>query len=455
MARFLALIVAITFFALPTTASPAAAAPDNYNPGPGPTFNSPLGGTDQRRKIFRKIIRSINSSARGSEIQILTWNFLTADGTDALLNAQRRGVRVRMLMDASNNSEIPNGPFRRLRFELREGNERAAKGRKSWARMCEGSCRGTVGAAHAKFFMFSKVGKTKRVVMQGSANLTLASTNNQWNDIYTHTRTRGVWRFYNKVFHEAAKDKKAKHPFVSRNFHGFRLMMFPLAAKKRDPVMSLLNKIKCWDATNTASHRTRIRIAPDVIRQERGMRLARKIRQLWDRGCDIKIGYTVVGLDVGRLLRSHAGRGPVPMKHLVQDFDGDGEFDNYFHLKAMSVVGHVGRDRSNYVVLNGSANWSGLARVSDENLGIYWDKQRTLQYQEHIDYWYKNFPKPPAIDENNTDDEEVPPNARVTTRGTGPNQLVFGFGENAVFEDGTPYSLTGVDPYAHVDVDLG
>ena len=84
------------------------------------------------------------------------------------------------------------------------------------------------------------------------------------------------------------------------------------------------------------------------------------------------------------------------MKHLVQDFDEDGEFDNYFHLKSMSIVGNVGGDRSGYVVLNGSANWSGLARVSDENLGIYWNKQRTLQYEEHIDYWYTNFPKPPA-----------------------------------------------------------
>jgi len=448
VARFLVLIVAITCLVIPATGSPAAAAPDRFSPKPGVTFNSPLGGMEQRRKIFRKIIRSINSSGRGSEIQMLTWNFLTADGTDALLAAQRRGVRVRLLMDASNNREIPNGPFRRLRAELREGSERAPRGRKSWARMCQNSCRGSVGAAHAKFFMFSEVGKVKRVVMQGSANLTLASTNNQWNDIYTHTRNRNVWRFYNKVFQEAARDKKARRPYASKEFNGFRLIMFPLAGQKHDPVMQLLNKVNCMGATNTASHRTRIRIAPDVIRQERGMKLARKVRQLWERGCDIRIGYTIVGLDVGRLLRAPGGRGPVPMKHLVQDLDGDGEFDNYFHLKAMSVVGHVGGDRSNHVVLNGSANWSGLARVSDENLGIYWDKRRTLQYQEHIDYWYTNFPKPPPDNGN----DEVPPNARATTRETAPDRLVFGSGPNAVFEDGTPYSLTGVDPYAHVDL---
>ena len=81
--------------------------------------------------------------------------------------------------------------------------------------MCKGSCRGAAGSAHAKFFMFSQVGRVPRVVMQGSANLTLASTNNQWNDIYTHTRNKQVWRFYSRVFGEATRDKKARHPFAA------------------------------------------------------------------------------------------------------------------------------------------------------------------------------------------------------------------------------------------------
>ena len=445
MARILVLLIAITAFLVPT-GTPASAAPDNFTPKPGVTFNSPLGDRSTRRAIFHKIIRSINSSPRGSEIQIFSWNFLTREGTDALLRAQKRGVRVRLLMDDMNNTEIPNQPYRRLRAGLRAGNDKWPKDRNSWARVCRGSCRGTNGSAHAKFFMFSHVGKVKRVVMQGSANLTLASTTNQWNDLYTHTRSREVWDFYSKVFHEAARDRKAPRPFASKGFGDFRLMMFPLTGKAvRDPVMQLLNKVQCRGATNTASGRTRIRIAPDVIRQERGMALARKVRQLWNHGCDVRIGYTVVGIDVGRMLRSQEGRGPVPMKHLVQDFDGDGEFDNYFHLKSMSIVGNVGGDRSGYVVLNGSANWSALSRVSDENLGIYWGKRQTLRYQEHIDYWYTNFPRSAK--------EDTSTNARLTTRTHTPDQLVFGTDEDSVYEDGTPYSRTGVDPYANLELD--
>ena len=133
------------------------------------------------------------------------------------------------------------------------------------------------------------------------------------------------------------------------------------------------------------------------------------------------------------------------MKHLVQDFDGDGEFDNYFHLKAMSIVGNVGGDRSGYVVLNGSANWSGLARVSDENLGIYWNKALTLRYQKHLDYWYTHFPQ---LERRRT------PRARGSRPGRPrPDQLVFGSGADAEYEDGTPYSPTGVDPYANFELD--
>jgi hypothetical protein len=449
VARLLALVVLIAALAVPS-ATPASATPDHYTPRRGPTFNSPIGDLTARRAIFRKIIRSIDSSPRGSEIKIFSWNFLTRQGTDSLLRAQRRGVTVRLLMAATNNTEIVNQPYRRLKAGLHHGNRRVAKGRHSWARVCGHSCRGRGGSAHSKFFMFSHAGKVRRVVIQGSANLTVASTSNQWNDVYTHTRSRPVWRFYKRIFHEAAKDRPARRPYAAKSFRGYRLLMFPLAGKKvHDPVRNLLNKVRCTRATNTASHRTRIRIAPDVIRNDRGMALARKVRQLWNHGCDIRIGYTVVGVAIGRMLRSSAGRGPVPMKHLVQDFNGDGEFDNYFHLKAMSIIGNFGGDRSNSVVLNGSANWSGLARASDENLGIYYGRRIALRYQQHLDYWYQNFPR--SAESSDTTTDATDPTARA--RAASPDRLVFGTGPDAVYEDGTPYSRTGVDPYAHINLD--
>lgn len=456
MTRCLALLVAITAFLVPVGVQSAAEAapPDHFRPKPGVTFNNPTGDRDKRRTIYRKLLRSVDSAPAGSTIRFFTWNFLTSEGTKALLRAQNRGVTVRLLMDAANNRDEIGGnpPFRRLRAGLHQGNKERPKRPKSWAKTCQNSCRGPSGAAHAKFFMFSKVGKVPRVVYQGSANLTLASTNNQWNDVVAHTRSKPVWRFYDRVFREAARDKKVRSPFAAGHFGDFSLYMYPLAGSKMDPLARLLSKVKCGGATNTSSGRTIIRMAPDVIRNARGMKLARKIRSLWNNGCNIRIGYTVVGIDIGRYLRSSDGRGPVPMKHLVQDFDGDGQFDNYFHLKAIAIVGNVAGDRSNKVVLNGSANWSGLASVSDENLGVYWRAKLTDRYREHIDYWYENFPadRDPVGTPNNGADN-TPDGA--AGRGSTEDMLVFGTGKNAVYEDGTPYSTTGIDPYAKLSLD--
>jgi hypothetical protein len=56
----------------------------------------------------------------------------------------------------------------------------------------------------------------------------------------------------------------------------------------------------------------------------------------------------------------------VPRNHLVRDSDGDGAYDIYLHMKAMAISGHYGNDRGARIVFNGSANWSGLGLIADE-----------------------------------------------------------------------------------------
>ena len=437
--RTLALMLATAGLMLPTSA-PAQAAPDGFNPKPGPTFNSAVGGKAQQRKIYNRIIRSINSSPKGSSIDIFSWNFLTQQGKDALLRAARRGVTVRLIMDDRNVTQIDNPSFPQLRAGLRTYNKNHPRKPNNWARLCEGTCRSKNGSAHTKFFTFSKVGRTPRVVMQGSANFTVASTTNQWNDIYTHTKNRQVWKFYQRIFHQAAKDKPVFPAYADKKLDKFRMIAFPIRGKKSvDPIMQTLNRVSCRGATNTANGRTRIQIAPDVIRQKRGMRLAKKLRKMWNNGCNIRIGYTVVGISIGKMLRDNGGRGPVPMKHLTQDNNCDGEFDNYFHLKSMTIRGNYNGDRSGYALVNGSANWSGLAKVSDENLGIYRSKSRVKRYEAHLDYWYG---------QNIWGKRNCPTERLARTAAVDNEQLIFGGDENAVYEDGSSVSNGDFDPFA-------
>ena len=428
-------VVAIALLAAVFEA-PAADA-GRYTPRPGITFNSPVGTHAKQRAIFGKILRTIRSTPKGQDIRIMSWNVQSKGAVDSLLRAQRRGVRVRVLMSKANAAAIDNTSWARLRRGLHRGNAHRRDSRHSWARTCAASCRGRSGAAHAKYYLFSRSGRARQVVIHGSANLTSASTNNQWNDAYTAVGREGVYRFFVGVFSQMAKDRPVRSPYTSWSNRQDRFMFFP-GPRRGDPVMNLLNKVRCHGATNTRSHRTQLLIAPDVLREARGMSLGRKVWQLWQNGCDLRVGYTIVGKDIGRMMRRPGKRGRgVPMRHLVQDVNGDGMFDRYFHLKSMTVVGHIGRDRSGWLTLNGSSNWSGRGIRSDENVGVHWRERITQRYREYLGYWFgwDGFNQANRIR-----------SARMNQAATQDGRLVDGL----LF--GTA-PINGVDPYAHVDMD--
>lgn len=407
-------------------ASPAAKKKKKkgWSPKRGPIFNSPLGRPKVKYRIHDQIVTAIRKARRGSTVKIMSWNVMSRSAVDALLRAQKRGVRIRVLMDNDNATEVPNPQWRRLRTGIAKQNRSLKPARRAYAKTCKSSCRGKRGQAHAKFFLFSHTGSAKRVTMHGSANLTQAAATNQWNDLYTIIGNKKVFRFTSKVFQEMWRDRPVRSPFTELKTGNLHLYFSPMLGKtyRGDPYHKLLRQVRCVGARKGAGNakgRTIIRVAPDVMRNERGMRAARAFKDLYNRGCDVKIGYTVMGVDIFRFLKKKTGRGPVPIRHLVQDFNGDKVFDNYFHLKALTINGRVGNDRQAYYTVNGSSNLSGWATVSDENISIVKGRGVTRKYQRHIDYWYNNLPNhAPA----------APINPRLMAR-------------------------TGFDPYANVDMD--
>ncbi|WP_182523990.1 hypothetical protein [Nocardioides dongkuii] len=65
----------------------------------------------------------------------------------ALLNAQKRGVKVQAIMDKKNTIVENNPHFWRLRNGLKAGNKGKPRARRSAAMLCDHSCRGKGGAA--------------------------------------------------------------------------------------------------------------------------------------------------------------------------------------------------------------------------------------------------------------------------------------------------------------------
>lgn len=453
--------VLVPLLALPTSGSGASAAPgiptggssvsssdaavrvaardrSKFSLQPGVTFNSPVGDRATRRAILDRLLAAIRNARKGSTIEIMTWNYLTSEGTDALLRAQKRGVVVRVLIDQANADEdSPNPPFNRLRRGLRAQNGDRPYALRSAAKTCQNSCRGRGGAAHSKFYLFSHTGTSRRVVIQGSANFTQAMANNQWNEVFTYVDRRPIWDFMQARFDEAWKDTPVKRAFAEVEDGGYGLYLSPNYGPDwvSDPILDALDQVRCRGAVDAgnANGRTIIRSSPDVIRGRRGMAAARQLRALWEEGCDVHILYTVMGTDVRRHLRDPSGRGAVPMVHLVQDFDDDGEFDNYFHLKVWTINGRMGSNRTAYLAFNGSANTSDLATSSDEITGVFTTPYRVLTYQRFIDRWFDN--PPPGYDAGGSG-----------SGGAGGAARTSAWTQRMV-------QLGLIDPYAHVDLD--
>jgi hypothetical protein len=368
-----------------------------YTPRTGVIHTDPRQA--DKRKLLEHIIKSIGSTRRRGHIRIISWNIASRGFVDKVIAAHKRGVSVRLLM-AKGKAE-GNADYLRLRKALRakrpRGNRLPDRYR-SWIRVCEQSCRGKRGIAHSKLFLFSKVGRARRVVMSTSANATEVAVNYQWNDLYTVTGSKSIYKGFVDAFLESSKDKPVKRGY--REYHGKEVMgyIYPWkgANARGDRVMTELRRITCVGARGGTgvNGRTRIRIAQDAIIDQRGIEIGKILRTKWENGCNIRIVFALMGSQVRGILR-HTSRGPVPMQQIVSDFDDDGIYDRYLHSKSMTVSGWYRKDRSARVAWQGSENWSGLAKLSDEQGFRIHRGGAEGVYARWVDYLFFNPPPPP------------------------------------------------------------
>lgn len=355
------------------------AKPALWTPPIGVLFNDPiLGG--QARAILARVIRSIHATVKGETIRIVVWNLDDRPIVAALLDAAHRKVTVQVVVSGL----TANHNWTTLRQGLRVNRKDD-----SFARKCHGACRSQAKIMHAKIFMFSRIHKAHNISMFGSTNLTTPAGNRQWNDMVT-VKNQHLYDFFVKTFNEYAKDRPVKHPFEVYDQGLFRATLFP--ALHRNPVVAQLRKVACHGATGRTGNpngRTEIRIAIAGWFDAYGGAIARQLRVLWERGCDIKIVTTLAGRYVNRALRNPSGRGAVPMREVTVDNNDDGIPERYLHMKAIAVSGVFDGDTAASVVLTGSPNWSTRAQRSDEVwVRLLGRPAIVRQYQRHVDRLY-------------------------------------------------------------------
>ncbi len=370
----------------------------NYVPTSRPYFAYPKSKTD-RMVIRNRVLRTIQSTWGGPRtraglartgngtIRIATWSFKDWTIAKALVAARNRGVSVQILAAKAANKD--SGPWRYLRKSL--GGRLYKPGHPttrplvSFARQCSGACRGPGGTAHAKYFLFDKVGasRTRYITFQTSMNLTKFAYTNQWNQAQV-LKSKAVYDDFGAIFREARVTRPVAQPYRARQVAPAIVDYFfprPGARSAQDPVMELLNRVACAGAGSggNAGHFTRIRIIQYAMYGDRGVWLAKKLRNLWGRGCDIKIIYTLMTRPVLQILRNGSGRGPVPMRQSVTK-NGGGVITSYNHSKWMTISGRFAPSRSTWVTFSGSSNWSLLAFGSDEQMQRIHSRANTLLY---------------------------------------------------------------------------
>ena len=362
---------------------------------PGTVVSYPNRKKSYQVTIRNRVLNTINSTWGGPRyssgsaypgngtIRIATWTFDDWAIARALYAAHKRGVSVQVVAAKAPNKR--HRPWKWLRQHLHTSLYRSGHpetiSRWSFARTCRGSCRGHGGTAHAKYFLFSNVGAAhvRTITMQTSANLTRMAYRGQWNQASTSWR-HDVHTAFSRVFAQARWDRPVRSSY--RRFAGRRVtsMFFPRPGTTApyDPVIRALSHVRCSGTTSggDSRHHTQIRIIQYAIYDTRGAWIAKRLRQLWAAGCNIKIIYSVSSRGVLSLLRSRSGRGPIPMRQSVIR-NGAGEIVKYNHSKWMTISGRYGSSTGARVAFAGSANWANLAFSSDEQMELISDAGHT------------------------------------------------------------------------------
>jgi phosphatidylserine/phosphatidylglycerophosphate/cardiolipin synthase-like enzyme len=346
-----------------------------FTPPVGALLSDPM-IPGRKRLILNRVIRSVRNTAKGEFVRVAVWNYDDRGVANALIDAHSRGVNVQVVVA----NTVFNSNWIRTFNALN-----SSRHDQSFAIRCSGGCRSR-SILHAKFVLISRVHKASDISMVGSFNLTRPAGYRQWNDMVT-TRDQEFYESLVGTFREYADDQPLARPYQVTDLGKQKITLWPSIG--RNNIRDELKKVRCQippAQSVNGQRRTRIRIAIAGWFDSFGTDIARQVRSLWGRGCDVRIITTLSGRGVNRTLRSGKGRGPVPIRRVTIDRNQDRVPERYLHMKAIAINGVFDGDADADVLITGSPNWSARAQRSDEILFRFLDVPSLVrQYSAHVD----------------------------------------------------------------------
>ena len=369
---FTALLVAGGSLSLGIFTDEAQAA--TYKVSNGPLFNDPYGSKSNRMTILNQINSAIDKAPKGAVIRIATFSIKDKSSADKLIAAHNRGVKVQIITsDHMFNQEDEKKEaqdtqqLRRLIKAL--GTAVTTDNSQSFVKICRRGCSSEheYSTVHSKLYMFSTTGASKRVVMVGSANLSLGHAY-AWNNLY---RTVGNETYYNLLvdhFYKMAKEPKNADLYQNVAVSStMRLYTFPRNAEDIDEDINytMLEKVRCTGAASGYGVKGKTALDFAMFKwTDTRSQVAEKLRALADSGCRVRVITDKANMSKGILkILTEAKKGtasPIVVKDANTVIKGQ---ERYLHHKFITINGYyvdpVYKDSDNRrskIVFTGSPN---------------------------------------------------------------------------------------------------
>jgi phosphatidylserine/phosphatidylglycerophosphate/cardiolipin synthase-like enzyme len=292
---------------LPT---PAAAA--DYVVDDGPRFNRPKAAAGKPNVVTDKysdspteltdhlveLVRNTKDKNAIIRISLYGWD----DGTPLtgeLIKATERGVSVRILLDAAAKLDKD---YRKLETAIKAANKKNP-GDGSFIKRCgvghqvdssQSTGRACLGknVNHNKYFLFSKVGSSKYVVVQGTGHITPSWGDVAWDAMMTVVGKKSLYDGYVRYFVDQTKNVRKPNYYQTASDGNYKAYFFPRAGNvpyttSKDTIHGVLGNVTCTGNKKTGeSGRTVIRILTWKFTRTA---IAKKLRQLAEKGCRIDV----------------------------------------------------------------------------------------------------------------------------------------------------------------------
>ncbi|RVW10203.1 phosphatidylserine/phosphatidylglycerophosphate/cardiolipin synthase family protein [Prescottella agglutinans] len=343
-------------------------------------FNDPVSGDPAA--IMAELCSLIRQAPAGSQIRIA--HFVVSgtvgdDFADVIIDAQRRGVDIQMVLDGWQDDKPP---AQRILQAL--GTD---KNQPSWLHVCsnvspEGntsSCLGTKGN-HNKFALFGETGGKRNVVMQSSSNLTDVNSRTYWNNAVVLDGNDRLFETYGRYFTELAAESRTEATLgrIHTDMPGGPVEVYFSPVPEGDPVLDQLAGLTCGSST-------RIGVAMSEMDDTR-VDIVDRLVALSREGCDVRIVHGTIGTEGAARL---AAEPSIEVRTL-----NDSELPGRVHSKYMVVDhGSVGLGSADLGssgtatgwVTTGSQNWNHTSLRRNDEATL------TLHQPAMVDEYTANF----------------------------------------------------------------